>query len=90
MENTKETLTLNVSRMLTCLPTLRIQSFPVGSEKYFAVFLFAHPSNTVSNIGTKCFCINVFSFALAFKVGANEKTFLQKHLKPMLLTMLHE
>ena len=65
--NTEETLTFNVSRMFPRLCTqatyLEDVEFVSRKQKCFASFPFAHPYNTVSNIDSKCFCSNVFSFA---------------------------
>ena len=69
--NTQETLTLNVSRMF---PRLRTQAtyledaeFVSRKQKCFASLPFApHPYNIVTNIDSKCFCGNVYSFAPTF------------------------
>ena len=39
-----------------------MHSLRLGSRRSFDSFPFAHPSNIVSYIDTKCFCSNVFAF----------------------------
>ena len=71
MANTEETLTFNVSQMFPCLRTqatyLEDAEFVSWKQKCFASFPFAHPYNIVSNIGSKCFCSSVSSFATALR-----------------------
>ena len=62
-----ETRALNVSPLFLrlCAQATYFEDAEFASRKQtvFAYFSFAHSCNIVSNIDSKCFCINVSSFA---------------------------
>ena len=82
--NTEETLTFNVSRMF---PHLRTQATYLEDAKCLVSLPFTHPYNIESNIDSKCYCSNVFLFALALRSWSPVKSLSLKKLS-LTLAML--